>query len=138
MVFKTQIFFFPSFEEPPRPCHKEKSFPMRTNVLYFVPALKPISIHGAEVGGGARVNDSLAQARWRAPNPQSGLEWMRPLDGALDSSHLPLSARCVNSMRAGNLFYPELCVHAWHTVGAPGCCSVAQSCLTVTPWTASC
>lgn len=50
MVFKTQIFFFSSFEEPPRPCHKEKSFPERTNVLYFVPALKPI-FHSWACGG---------------------------------------------------------------------------------------
>lgn len=54
MVFKTQIFFS-SFEEPPAPCHKEKSFPVRTNVLYFVPALKPISIHGRGVEGKGEV-----------------------------------------------------------------------------------
>ena len=31
---------------------------------------------------------------------------------------------------AGHLFYPELYIHAWHTVGTQ-CCSVAQSCPTL-------
>ena len=39
---------------------------------------------------------------------------MQPLNGALDSSHLPLSARCVNSMRAGEGATEDELVFGWH------------------------